>query len=94
MSHYVYILECADKTLYVGYTTNLEARQQEHCDGRGGGYTAARLPVHLVYSESCDNAAAALKRERQVKRWTRAKKAALIAGDHDLLRKLSPTPRT
>ena len=94
MSHYVYILECADNTLYVGYTTNLEARRQEHCDGRGGGYTAARLPVRLVYSESCDNAAAALKRERQVKRWTRAKKAALIAGDRPLLRKLSPTPRT
>jgi predicted GIY-YIG superfamily endonuclease len=49
--------------------------------------------ARLVYSESFDNAAAALKRERQIKRWTRAKKAALVAGDRDLLKKLSPTPR-
>jgi putative endonuclease len=93
MLHFVYILECVDRTLYVGYTTNLDVREQQHHEGLGGRYTAARQPVRLVYSESFDNAAAALKRERQIKRWTRAKKAALVAGDRDLLKKLSPTPR-
>ena len=93
MAHFVYILECADQTLYVGYTTNLEARHRQHRDGRGGRYTAARLPVRLVYSESCNSEGVALKRERQIKRWTRAKKAALAAGDCGLLNRLSPTPR-
>jgi predicted GIY-YIG superfamily endonuclease len=93
MAHDIYILECADKTLYVGYTTDLEARQQQHCEGRGGRYTAARLAVRLVYSELCDSQTAALRRERQVKGWTRAKKAALVARDRQLLKRLSPTPR-
>jgi putative endonuclease len=93
MPHTVYILECADKTLYVGYTTDLESRFKQHNDGRGGRYTATRLPVRLVYSEFCGSEGIALKRERQIKRWTRAKKAALAAGDSELLNRLSPTPR-
>jgi putative endonuclease len=93
MPHFVYILECSDKTLYVGYTTNLEARHQQHSDGRGGRYTSIRLPVRLVYSERCNSGAAALKRERQITRWTRAKKEALVARDCELLKRLSPTRR-
>jgi len=86
MRYFVYILECADRTLYVGYTNNLEAREQEHHDGRGGRYTATRLPVRLSYSEAFETCAAAQRRERQIKGWTHAKKAALVAGDRDLLR--------
>jgi predicted GIY-YIG superfamily endonuclease len=77
----------------VGYTTNLEVRRQQHEEGRGGSNTSSRLPVRLVYSELCDSQAAALRRERQVKRWTHAKKAALVARDRQLLKRLSPTPR-
>ena len=51
------------------------------------------MPVQLVYCESKCSQKAALERERQIKRWTRAKKAALIAADYETLNKLSPTPR-
>ena len=91
--HYVYILLCADRSLYVGYTTDLHNRKQLHDEGRGGQYTSTRLRVQLVYHESRRSLKAALERERQIKRWTRAKKEALIAADSDTLRKLSPTPR-
>ena len=93
MAFFVYILRCADNTLYVGYTNNLEAREQEHHDGRGGRYTATRLPVRLIYSEAFEKSAVARRRERQIKGWTHDKKAALAARDGELLRRLSPTPR-
>lgn len=92
MAFFVYILECVDGTLYVGYTTNLEKREQRHQEGRGGAYTAARLPVRMVYSESFPTAGAARRRERQIKGWTHAKRAALVARDQESLRMLSPTP--
>jgi putative endonuclease len=92
MPHHVYILLCADQSYYVGYTTDIETRERRHNEGRGSQYTSARVPVHLVYSESRQSLKAALQRERQIKRWTRAKKAALIAGDREQLNKLSPTP--
>jgi putative endonuclease len=56
-------------------------------------HTAKRLPVRLIYSETFETCAAAQRRERQIKGWTHAKKAALVAGDRELLRRLSPTPR-
>ena len=92
-TYYVYILECGDDSLYVGYTSDLNTRIRQHCDGRGGRYTAARLPVRMVYCQSFNNQTNAQARERQIKRWTRAKKTALIAGDAQLLNQLSPTPR-
>lgn len=91
--HYVYILLCSDDSFYVGSTTDLHNRKLRHDEGRGGQYTSTRLPVRLVYHESRRSLRAALERERQIKRWTRAKKKALIAGDCDTLRRLSPTPR-
>ena len=80
-THYVYIVRCADGTLYTGYARDPLEREQVHNAGRGAKYTASRRPVALVYSESCDSLSAALKREHQLKRWTHAKKEALIAGD-------------
>jgi putative endonuclease len=80
MLYTVYILECADKTLYVGYTINLALRLKQHNDGRGGQYTAARLPVRLIYSETCHTAAAARTRELQIKSWTGAKRRRLPPG--------------
>ena len=85
---YVYILRCADDSLYIGETDRPSSRLARHNDGRGCVFTASRLPVNLVYSEEYATHDEALQRERQLKRWTRAKKEALIAGDRPLLKRL------
>jgi len=77
--HFVYILRCADGTFYTGCTKDPRAREKAHNDGRGARYTSGRRPVRLVYVEACDSLGAALRREHQVKRLTRAKKEALAA---------------
>jgi len=87
--HFVYILRCADNTFYVGHTSNLDARVEAHNEGRGCGYTAARRPVQLVFSESCDSLALAVEREAQIKRWSGKKKAALAGQNARELRSLS-----
>ena len=79
MSFYVYILRCADGTLYTGYTDNPERRARVHNAGKGAKYTRSRLPVELVYREAFGDKSAALRREREIKRLTRAQKLALIA---------------
>jgi len=79
MSYFVYILECADTTLYVGITTELERRIEEHNhDKKGARYTRGRRPVRVVYSEECDTKSLALKRELEIKSWPREKKLELI----------------
>jgi putative endonuclease len=77
---FVYIVECADQTLYTGWTTNIERRLKAHNAGRGAKYTQQRGPVRLVYSEELPNRGAALKREMQIKRMSRAEKLKLIEG--------------
>jgi putative endonuclease len=84
----VYILRCADGALYIGVTNDLDLRLIRHNDGSASRFTADRRPVVLVYSETHWTRQAALKRERQLKGWTRAKKEALIAGNAGLLRRL------
>ena len=86
--HYFYILRCADQSLYVGQTDSLDERIQAHNMGRGPRFTQIRRPVVLAYFENHDNRAAAMNRERQVKRWSRAKKEALVAGEWEILKKL------
>ncbi len=76
---HVYILECADGTLYTGITTDIERRLSEHNSRIGAKYTSARLPVSLVYSEHADNRSAASKREHAIKQMTRAEKIALLS---------------
>jgi predicted GIY-YIG superfamily endonuclease len=88
VDYYVYILRCSDGTLYTGSTNDLAAREATHNEGRGAKYTAGRLPVRVVYSESYESRSAAQRREAQLKGWPRAKKEALLAGDHSLLRHL------
>ena len=83
----MYIVRCADGTLYTGYAVDPSNRVNVHNDGRGARYTACRRPVTLVYSESFDSKSAALKREFQLKRWARTKKDALIAGNLALLKR-------
>ena len=75
----VYIVECSDTTLYTGWTTNMEKRLQEHNEGKAGAkYTRGRRPVKLVYQEPCSTRSDALKREREIKKMSRAQKLLLI----------------
>lgn len=86
---FVYILRCADGTLYVGHTADVAAREERHNAGLGANFTAARRPVRVVYSEQHESEATAIRRERQLKRWSGQKKEALIAGDLTTLHRLS-----
>lgn len=75
---YVYILRCADGTLYTGISTDVEKRLQAHRSGRGAKYTRSRCPLTLVYREVCGSHSQALKRECRIKSMTRAEKLQLI----------------
>ena len=75
---HVYILECSDRSLYTGVTTDLSRRLNEHNRKKGGGYTRAHLLVKMVYSESCKIKSRALKREAEIKSWPRKDKLSLI----------------
>jgi putative endonuclease len=76
--HFVYIVRCADGTLYTGYARDPGVREKMHNRGRGARYTAGRRPVRLVYSEAFTSIGDALRRERQLKRLRRARKEALL----------------
>ena len=75
---YLYILRCADGTLYTGITTDVAKRLEQHRSGKGAKYTRGRAPLELVYSEECGTHSHALKREHQVHGFTRAEKMKLI----------------
>jgi len=76
--HFVYIVRCADGTLYTGYARDPKARVKVHNTGRGARYTSGRRPVRLIYAESFESVGDALRRERALKRRSRAQKEALI----------------
>lgn len=76
--YFVYILQCGDKTLYTGITTDLKRRLKEHKDGTGGHYTRARGAKKIAYSEEHPDRSAALKREAAIKKLSRRNKLALI----------------
>ena len=82
---WMYILECADRSYYVGSTNDLERRIWEHNEGIGAKYTARRRPVKLVYAAEFASLAEAYEREKQVQGWGRAKREALIRGDYAAL---------
>ena len=86
---FVYILRCADDSLYVGWTEDIDSRLAMHDEGRGVTYTARRRPVTVVFVESHETNESARVRERQLKRWTSAKKEALIRGDVSTLERLA-----
>lgn len=75
---YVYILECADRTLYTGMTNHLEKRLAAHDTGKGAKYTKGRSPLTLVYQETWPTRSEALKRERAIKTLSRLQKQRLI----------------
>lgn len=74
----VYIVKCSDGTLYTGITTDVARRIKEHNAKLGAQYTKSRGPVKLVYKEKCATRSDALKREFQIKSWTRSEKLAFI----------------
>ena len=78
--NFVYLLRCADGTLYCGWTNNPEKRLRAHNDGTGSKYTRARRPVAMVYTESCATRNEAMRREAAIKRMTRQQKLSLIGG--------------
>jgi putative endonuclease len=76
----VYILECADKTLYTGITVDLARRLQEHNTSKlGAKYTRARRPVKIIYSKKFRNRSVASVAESKIKKLCRAEKIKLIA---------------
>jgi putative endonuclease len=76
--YFVYLLECADGSIYTGITTNIERRLAEHKSGTGGNYTRAKEVVRIVHSEQHPDRSSALKRESEIKSWRRGKKLDLI----------------
>ena len=79
MNWVVYILECADKSLYTGITTDLDRRLAEHEAGKGARYTKGLCPFRLVYSETCAGRAEATRRETAIKLLDKAKKRLLFS---------------
>jgi len=91
MPWFIYILKCSDNSYYVGHTEDIETRLKLHTNGRASKHTAARRPVTLFYHEITDSKTSAMKREQQIKHWSKAKKEALINRDHKALKALSIT---
>ena len=78
MSFYVYILLCCDGSFYTGYTKNLDARTQQHQNGKGAKYTKAHKPQKLAYFETFDSRSKAMKREREIKKLNHNQKIDLV----------------
>lgn len=86
---FAYMLLCSDASFYVGHTDDLPKRVAEHESGVGCEYTAKRLPVTLVWSQEFSTREDAKEAEARLKRWSRAKKQALIRADFDALKTLA-----
>lgn len=80
MSYFVYLLECADGSLYTGITTDVERRFAEHKNGIGSNFTRAKKAKRIAYTEEHPNRSSALKREAEIKKWSREKKLTLVRG--------------
>jgi putative endonuclease len=89
-SYFIYILECSDTSFYIGITNDIEQRLQEHQAGIDKScYTYNKRPLHLCYQEEFSEVEQAILREKQLKKWSRKKKQALINQDFDRLVSLS-----
>ena len=77
---FLYILECSDGSFYTGVTKDIKRRFKMHTSGKASRYTRTRLPVKLLYQETCKNRTDALVRECQVKSFPKEKKFALVTG--------------
>ena len=87
---YVYILKCSDKTYYTGITSNIEKRMFEHNQGKHrDSYTYSRRPISLVFFAEFTDINLAIQTEKQIKKWSKAKKEALINNEFDKLTNLA-----
>lgn len=93
MKGFMYILLCSDGSYYTGSTIDLERRLEEHKNGEGANHTKKRLPVELVYFEEFERIDVAFNREKQIQKWSRIKKEALIENNKNLLPDLSKAYR-
>ncbi len=89
MKGFMYILLCSDGSYYTGSTIDLEKRIDEHQNGNGANHTKKRLPIELVYFEEFERIDLAFNREKQVQKWSRIKKEALIENNLNMLPELS-----
>lgn len=80
--YFVYLIECNDGSLYAGITTDVERRFGEHKKKTGGHYTSSKEVLRIAYTEEHPDRSSALKREAQIKGWTRQKKLSLVESDH------------
>lgn len=90
MNYFIYILRFSDNSLYIGQTNNLERRIEEHKNKstKTAKFAKDHGKFELVHQESYNSRLDSMRREKQLKGWTRAKKEALISGDKDLLKRL------
>lgn len=75
---FVYILLCEDRSLYTGYSNNIDQRFLDHKNGKGGHYTRSHKPIKLIYQEQFNTQSEALKREGQIKGWSKGKKIRIL----------------
>ena len=87
--YFTYILRCADDSFYIGHTDNLEERTSKHNSGQAAKWTAYRSPVKLIYAERFQTLEESISRELQIKKWSKAKKEALVAGNIKNLKSLA-----
>ena len=78
--YYVYLLECEDGSIYTGITTDVARRFKEHQEGKGGRFTRAKKAKRIAHTEEHPDRSSALKREAEIKSWTRERKVALVEG--------------
>lgn len=81
MKGYMYILKCIDESYYCGSTIELKRRIEQHQRGEGANHTKSRLPVKLIYYEIYPRIDFAFAREKQIQKWRREKKEALVKGE-------------
>jgi len=84
MIFYFYLARCKDSSLYAGSCIDLENREKKHNEGKGAKYTRLRKPVKIIYSEKFPSRVEAMRRETQIKKWSRIKKENLIKHGHPL----------
>ena len=89
MKAYTYILKCSNGSYYVGSTKDLNRRIEQHQSGEGANHTKKYLPVELIYYEEYTRIDDAFYREKQLQKWSRKKKEALINGDIKLISDLA-----
>ncbi|MBU0766439.1 GIY-YIG nuclease family protein [Patescibacteria group bacterium] len=82
MTYYFYLARCSDNSLYCGSCKDLQKREEAHNEGKGAKYTRSRRPIHFAYHETFTTLSDALKRESEVKKWSKVKKERLAQEKH------------